>query len=76
MLGMSGVVTSVYRSRLWCPLVVPINEQLVDQSIREIILEPRPIVTVVDPGERGCHTRRTRQTGFAVDQQNLDPIPH
>jgi hypothetical protein len=49
---------------------------MVDQSIREIILEPRAIVTVVDLGKGGSHARRTRQTGFAVDQQHCDTISH
>lgn len=39
----------VWQSNLLRPSLVPINEQLVDQTVREIVLAPRAVVTVVDP---------------------------
>jgi hypothetical protein len=57
------------------PLLVPVNELLIDQAVREIILAPWAVVTVVDPGQGGSHAGRSRHADFAVDQQDFHPVP-
>jgi hypothetical protein len=52
-----------------------IDEPLIDKGVREIVLAPQAIITIVDPGQSGSHARRTRHASFAVDKQDFYPVP-